>query len=231
MRDWARERSLAWRWPAPLRRSPSNPLAMPPRWPGWSAADGGSALGVHGFAAGGFLVEAGKRDPDAIAPLVGRWDFPAEWSVLLIVPRGTQGTHGTRELDAFAELSRHPADDRTTEILCRIVLLGLIPALLERDLSTFGEALHDFNRRVGTLFQPAQSDIYSEPRSAAIIQAVRLLGVPGVGQSSWGPTIFAIVAEDQAADLRNWLMSKMPFTPDDIILTQSCGHGTVVDDC
>ncbi len=123
-----------------------------------------SALGVHGFAAGGFLVEAGKRDPDTIAPLVGRWEFPAEWSVLLIVPRGKQGTHGTRELDAFADLSRRPADDRTTEILSRIVLLGLIPALLERDLPTFGESLHDFNRRVGTLFQPAQGDIYSDPR-------------------------------------------------------------------
>jgi beta-ribofuranosylaminobenzene 5'-phosphate synthase len=189
-----------------------------------------SALGVHGFAAGGFLVEAGKRDPDAIAPLVGRWDFPAEWSVLLIVPRGTQGTHGTRELDAFADLSRRPADDRTTEILSRIVLLGLIPALLERDLPTFGEALYDYNRRAGAMFQPVQGDFYADPRSAAIVKAVRGLGIPGVGQSSWGPAIFAIVATDRAADLREWLVNKMRLTPEEIMLTRASQQGAVVDD-
>jgi beta-RFAP synthase len=187
-----------------------------------------SALGVHGFGHGGFLVEAGKTAEGAIAPLVGRWDFPSDWSVLLIVPRGLQGTHGSRELDAFAELARRKSDDRTTEILSRIVLLGLIPALLERDLTTFGEALYDYNRRVGEWFQPAQGGLYADSRGTQIVKAVRAFGIPGVGQSSWGPTIFVIVREDQAAGLRDWLAKKQQIQMEEIVLTRACNRGAVL---
>jgi beta-RFAP synthase len=184
-----------------------------------------SALGVHGFDRGGFLVEAGKTAEGTIAPLIGRWDFPPEWGVLLIVPRGLQGTHGPRELDAFAELARRKSDDRATEILSRIVLLGLIPALLERDLTTFGEALYDYNRRVGELFQPAQGDLYADPRGAAIVKAVREFGIHGVGQSSWGPAIFVIAHKDQAGGLCDWLARKQQIKPEEIILTRACNRG------
>lgn len=184
-----------------------------------------SALGVHGFDHGGFLVEAGKTTEAAIAPLIGRWDFPSDWRVVLIVPRGLQGTHGPREVDAFAELARRKSDDRTTEVLSRIVLLGLIPALLERDLPTFGEALYDYNRRVGALFQPAQGDLYADPRGAEIVKAVRELGIPGVGQSSWGPAIFVIVNEGETSGLCDWLAKTMQIKPDEIIVTRACKRG------
>jgi beta-RFAP synthase len=187
-----------------------------------------SALGVHGFAHGGFLVEAGKTTEGAIAPLIGRWDFPSDWSVLLIVPRGLQGTHGPRELDAFAELARRKCDERTTEVLSRLVLLGLIPALLECDLTTFGEALYDYNRRVGAWFRAAQGDLYADPRCAELVKAVRALGIPGVGQSSWGPAIFVIVEEDRAAGLRDWLKKKMQVKAEEIILTRGCNRGAVL---
>src|SRR5262249_18594470 len=45
-----------------------------------------SALGVHGFARGGFLVEAGQGAADALAPLVARVDFPEGWRVLVVLP-------------------------------------------------------------------------------------------------------------------------------------------------
>jgi beta-ribofuranosylaminobenzene 5'-phosphate synthase len=187
-----------------------------------------SALGVHGFAFGGFLVEAGKRDERTIAPLLGRWEFPSEWGVLLIVPRGLQGRHGTRERDAFANLAQRNCDDRTTEILSRIALLGLIPALLERDLTAFGESLYDFNRRVGAMFQPAQGDIYAEPRCAEIVRAVRAFGIPAVGQSSWGPTIFAVVRQDQASSFCDWLVQKERLTREEIILTRASNCGAIL---
>ena len=50
-----------------------------------------SALGIHGFTHGGFLVEAGKGDPNAISPLVAHVPFPPEWSILLVMPRGLRG--------------------------------------------------------------------------------------------------------------------------------------------
>src|SRR5207248_291616 len=55
-----------------------------------------SALGIHGFAQGGFLVEAGKRSADGVAPLVARMAFPDAWRVLLVIPRDLQGDYGGR---------------------------------------------------------------------------------------------------------------------------------------
>ena len=51
---------------------------------------------------------------------------------------------------------------------CRLVLLGMLPALVERDFDSFGEALYDFNRRVGEMFRPWQGDLYAHPRVSAV---------------------------------------------------------------
>jgi beta-RFAP synthase len=157
-----------------------------------------SSLGVHGFDRGGFLVEGGKLGNSAISPLLVRQSFPENWRILLVTPRDVVGMHGGRELDAFAELAKQRPDDRATEVLCRLVLLGMLPALAEHDLPTFGETLFEFNRRSGAMFKTAQGGSYARPRIEAIVKHLRSLGVRGVGQSSWGPTVFAIVAADDA---------------------------------
>ncbi len=165
-----------------------------------------SALGMHGFDRGGFLIEGGKTVASTPSPLLMCRDFPEEWQVLLVTPRDVVGIHGRRELEAFAELVRQPPNDRTTETLCRLVLLGLLPALAEGDLQTFGEALYEFNRRSGALFKNAQGGTYADPRVAAIVKLLRELGIKGVGQSSWGPTVFALVAEEEMGQLRTRLL-------------------------
>lgn len=184
-----------------------------------------SALGIHGFTHGGFLVEAGKRADTSIAPLVFHHDFPADWHILLITPRDMKGYSGIREVDAFAGLANQARDDRVTESLCRIVLLGMLPALLEQDLAAFGESVYDFNRRVGTLFQPAQGGIYAHPGTEALIKRIRAAGVPGVGQSSWGPTVFAIVQASQAIEFRDWLTRQAGVDADDVMVAKACNRG------
>ncbi|HZT83636.1 MAG TPA: hypothetical protein VFA26_25625, partial [Gemmataceae bacterium] len=56
-----------------------------------------SALGVHGFAQGGFLVEAGQGPAGGISPLVARAVFPEEWRVVVALPAGEPGLHGGAE--------------------------------------------------------------------------------------------------------------------------------------
>ncbi len=64
-----------------------------------------SALGVHGFAHGGFLVESGKRgDDDGLAPLAARAPFPPQWRLVLATPSAALGLHGREERQAFARL-------------------------------------------------------------------------------------------------------------------------------
>jgi beta-RFAP synthase len=180
-----------------------------------------SVLGIYGFTQGGFLVEGGKRDPNAISPLVARVPFPEEWAILLVIPRDLQGDHGQREAEAFQQLGKAQSDLARTDALCRLVLLGMLPAILERDLESFGAALYDFNRRVGELFQPWQGGVYNHPRVAKIIAALRDAGVKGVGHSSWGPTVFAVVAAQQASEVSEWLMRRQGVVREEIVCTQA----------
>ena len=94
---------------------------------------GRSGVGIHGFDHGGFLVDGGKRGADALAPSVARAEFPPEWRIVLLTPPAPAVWHGDRERAAFAALAGTPADDS----LCRLVLVGMLPALAERDLHAF----------------------------------------------------------------------------------------------
>ncbi|MBM3996946.1 MAG: beta-RFAP synthase [Planctomycetes bacterium] len=184
-----------------------------------------SAIGIHGFSAGGLIVEGGKNADVAVAPMLVRYDFPEAWRIVLITPRNLQGKHGAQEIDAFTRLLGCVRDDATTDSLCRLVLLGMLPALVDVDIMAFGEALYDFNRRSGLLFKSAQGGVYCHPRVEEIVLRLRECGVRGVGQSSWGPAVFALVAMDQAAALRDYLIARNIAALDEITITSACNHG------
>ncbi len=148
-----------------------------------------SGIGIHGFQLGGMIVDGGRMKRTAIPPLVARHAFPEEWSILVIQPPGLHGLCGAEEVRAFAGLP--PIPDRVTGRLCRIVLLDLIPAVLERDLSTFGAALTELQAHVGAIFAPAQGGSYTSLHASTIVDALKSSGFVGIGQSSWGPTLYA----------------------------------------
>lgn len=181
-----------------------------------------SSLGLHGFAHGGFLVEAGKRDAERSAPLVARLPFPENWRVVLVVPPRSGGLHGVPEREAFCQLEGEQVASGVTDTLCRIVLLGMMPALIEHDFETFAEAVHDYNARVGELFAPVQGGRYATPAVASLVRFLRSRGVRGVGQSSWGPTVFALAESDeQAEELREVLHVVRAIPEDEILVTRA----------
>jgi beta-ribofuranosylaminobenzene 5'-phosphate synthase len=160
-----------------------------------------SAIGVHGFAAGGLIVEGGKRPGEAVSPLVGRYAFPEDWAVVLVTPPSPADWHGGRERQAFARLSELGPGPAETDALCRLVLTGILPALVSAELDAFGEAVYEFNARVGGVFARAQGGRYASPVVADVVARLRARGVRGVGQSSWGPTIFVVARRPEAEAL------------------------------
>jgi beta-RFAP synthase len=187
-----------------------------------------SALGVHGFARGGFLVEGGKRRRDAVAPLVAWAAFPEPWRVVLVLPPWGPGLHGDAEAQAFAHLGE-PQALTATDALCRLVLLGLLPALAEQDLPAFGEALYGFNRRAGEAFRQVQGGIYAHARSAEVVAFVRRQGIRGTGQSSWGPAVFAIVEDPaRADDLSRRVRQQFALSAAEVLATAASNRGAVV---
>jgi beta-ribofuranosylaminobenzene 5'-phosphate synthase len=181
-----------------------------------------SALGSHGFDRGGFLVDGGKGPHTAIAPLIARVDFPEDWKIVLVVPEGEQGLHGVSETQAFEEASAAPEN---SDRLCRLLLLGMLPALAEHDLPAFGEALYEFNRRAGEMFRPLQGGTYAGAKVAAVVDFVRRNGVAAAGQSSWGPAIFAIVDGDRAPWLVALLHQHFHFNERALFITQADNRG------
>jgi beta-RFAP synthase len=156
-----------------------------------------SAIGVHGFEHGGLVVDGGKTDPDAVAPLVAQMSLPDDWQFVLVVPHDIRGLHGPAEREAFRELG--PVLPSITAELCRMVLLGLLPAAAEQDFAGFSQRLYEFGQLVGRCFASCQGGVFAHPRLFEIAEFIRSTGVTGVGQSSWGPTLFALTADYDAA--------------------------------
>ena len=187
-----------------------------------------SGIGLHGFVQGGLIVDGGRARPEGIPPLLARLEFPKEWSILLVIPRRGPSLHGPLELQAFASLP--PSPESLTDRLCRLVLLGLLPAVVEHDLPRFGEALEEIQRRVGEGFAPAQGGIFARPESETILENLKREGLRGVGQSSWGPTLYGFT--DASPEVRNALLGRindrLGLEPGVAFWTKACESGASV---
>jgi beta-ribofuranosylaminobenzene 5'-phosphate synthase len=152
-----------------------------------------SAVGLWTFAFGGLVVEGGRRPgADEPAPLLVRHAIPHEWHGVVAVPVAEPGLSGRAEADAFARL--RPDPDRSAQI-CQIVLTGLLPALVERDLAEFGSSLTRLQRLVGEAFAPVQGGTF-HPQAGPLVDAMLRLGAAGAGQSSWGPAVYGLVGSE-----------------------------------
>jgi beta-RFAP synthase len=164
-----------------------------------------SAVGTYGFARGGLIVEAGKYEAQRLAPLVARVEMPSAWRFVLLRPTTRAGLAGNDEQQAFNRLPPVPAD--VTDRLCREALLHLVPAAREGCFDEFSASLYRYGHLAGTCFAAAQGGPYAGPRLQTLVDWLRGRGIEGVGQTSWGPMLFALLpnqgeAESLVAELR-----------------------------
>jgi beta-ribofuranosylaminobenzene 5'-phosphate synthase len=157
-----------------------------------------SAIGTWAFALGGFIVEGGRRPgDDGIAPLIGRFEMPARWRCVVAVPPGSPGLSGEAEAAAFDRLP--PPPEAEVERVSHLVLMQLLPALVEGDLPGFGGALSEVQRITGAWFAPAQGGVFAPGPGETLIRRMAEWGAAGVGQSSWGPAVYGLVENPDAA--------------------------------
>ena len=159
-----------------------------------------SAVGTWTFAGGGFVVEGGRRVgvDDDVGPLIARHPFPESWRCVLAIPDAPPGVSGSAEARMFAELP--VPDERDGERVSHLVLMAMLPAVIDGDLATFGAALNEVQEINGRWFSRAQGGTFAPGPSTEIIRLMRDSGAPGAGQSSWGPSVYAIVEGDAAAE-------------------------------
>lgn len=168
-----------------------------------------SAIGTWTFALGGFVLEGGRRPAsDEVAPLISRLPIPGTWRAVIAIPNGAAGLSGAAESEAFRRL---PAPtEREVEQVAHLVLMQLLPALADGDLTDFGAALTEVQRITGGWFAAAQGGAFAPGPTRELVDRMTEFGAAGVGQSSWGPTVYGLAphpdaARDLAQRVRAWM--------------------------
>jgi beta-RFAP synthase len=161
-----------------------------------------SGVGVATFAEGGLVVDAGVSEGPgpvaAVPPVIFQRALPPDWQFVLATPGADQGVHGSREEAIFRALPAMP--DTMAGQISRLVLMKALPAAVTDDIAGFGEAITEIQALMGEQFAPYQGGSYATERGRIIAEFARKHGATGVGQSSWGPTVFALIGGAEAAD-------------------------------
>ncbi len=156
-----------------------------------------SGIGIGAFSQGGFLLDAGKqadKQGDKIPAINARYAFPDSWHILLVLDAAHTGVHGAEELAAFQTLKPAPSSLRT------MLDKHMLPALQRTDLLAFGAHMQELQAYNGDYFAPIQGGRYASKDVAQVLDWLQTNGAPCVGQSSWGPTGFAILESQQRAE-------------------------------
>jgi beta-RFAP synthase len=186
-----------------------------------------SGIGIGAFAQGGVLLDGGRGDEDGPPPIVARLPWPEQWRLLLLFDPAGAGLHGAAERAAFVRLPAM-ATERAGE-LCRLTLMGFLPAVALGDEAAAGRALGALQRILGDHFAPAQGGRFTSRAVSERLAWLEAAGVAGVGQSSWGPTGFALVgSEDAARELRAGLESHFADNYVSVTIAKGRNHGARV---
>lgn len=184
-----------------------------------------SGIGVGTFQKGGLILDGGKARGGGVPPVVAAMPVPEEWRIILLLDSSTQGVHGQAERQAFQQLPVFPPE--LAAHLCRLTLMRALPAVAEGDLPGFGAAIDTIQEVMGNHFASAQGGSpYTSRRVADALAWLKAKGVRGLGQSSWGPTGFAFVANaSQGEEMLEGLAKAGLANGLDIILTEARNKG------
>lgn len=188
-----------------------------------------SGLGAGLFAHGGLVVDGGRGTDTLTPPVIARAGFPEDWRVLLIGDPAATGLHGAGEREAFATLP--PLEAAASGELCRRVLMQALPALAERDLAAFGDAVSRIQEIVGDYFAPEQGGRrYTSANVERLMPRLRSEGATGIGQTSWGPTGFAFVeSEATAKRIVDRVLSEARALGLSLSIHRGCNRGATID--
>lgn len=177
-----------------------------------------SGIGVGTFQHGGFVLDGGHRvqaNPpyhpksggqdrqtikDSVPPILFQRPMPKDWYFVTAIPETGPGLSGKKEDDAFLRLPQAPAG--LVEKISWVLLMKMLPALVEEDIADFGRALTSIQYMVGDCFASIQGGRFASAVSGKMVDFLLQRGAAGIGQSSWGPTVYGLVeGRDQARRL------------------------------
>ncbi|MFC7154143.1 beta-ribofuranosylaminobenzene 5'-phosphate synthase family protein [Halomarina halobia] len=192
---------------AAVARAHDRPVRVRERAPALDRG-GRSGVGVAAFEAGGFVVDAGhpaERFTTAPPPpgewtvpaVAARHDVPDDWRFLLVLPVAESGKHGPDEDESMRSVIER-ADATIADDLAAVLTRRILPAVAEGDPDRFGAAVAAFGRLNGAWYADEQGGVYRPPAGDVVAALRGSPAVSGVGQSSWGPTVYGVTTATRA---------------------------------
>jgi len=158
-----------------------------------------SGVGIAGFDHGGLLLDGGPRADGTPAPVLSRLALPAQWRIVLALDPRQRGLSGAQEKAALAALP--PLPRAAAAEICHEVLMRVLPGAAGGEFAPFAAGLTRMQALLGEHFAPAQQGRrYASAAVGRVIEWIGARTAAAVGQSSWGPTGFAIVPSASDAD-------------------------------
>ena len=173
----------------------------------WLGRGARSGIGIAGFDQGGLLVDGGPGADGVPAPVLSRIALPEAWRVLVVEDRTHEGLSGADERHALASLS--PLPQVLAADICHQVLMRVLPGAAGAEFAPFAAGVTRIQQVMGEHFAAAQGGAaFTSPAVGRLVtwvgEAASKLrgGEPGAatGQSSWGPTGFAILPTQAQAE-------------------------------
>ncbi|MCE4627654.1 MAG: hypothetical protein F7C34_00690 [Desulfurococcales archaeon] len=157
-----------------------------------------SGLGLYSFLYGGLLFDAGfKPGESRPPPLLFRAEPPGWMRIIVALP--SRPIARIRELkkreDEILSSMPHMNPDMADR-LSRMMLMGILGNIADGDWKLAGKFITEFNRSLGEYWRGPQESVYCCKESESLIRFFDSKGAIFVGQSSWGPTVYAAFPED-----------------------------------
>ncbi len=161
-----------------------------------------SGIGIAAFESGGFALDAGHerscedRNSWSVPPVVCQHAVPPSWRFVTITPSIDRTVHGKDERRSMTRVLTE-ANSAVTNHVATTTLLEVLPGIATNDVDRFGRGVARIDRYNGRWFRNEQADAYHPAVRDAVRELTDTPAVAGVGQSSWGPTIYGITTTDR----------------------------------
>lgn len=170
---------------------------------------GRSGIGVAGFEKGGFIIDGGhptarftsnppSRGEWEVPPVIARQPVPDRWRFLLVIPDLPKGRNGETEEESMRSIIEQASPDVANKV-SGILSRRLLPSIVMDDIQTAGDAITTIDQINGSWYSDEQGGVYRPPVGDLIDNLRSCESIAGVGQSSWGPTVYALTTESLAS--------------------------------
>tara|TARA_A100001037_G_scaffold298681_1_gene322876 strand:+ start:13855 stop:14778 length:924 start_codon:yes stop_codon:yes gene_type:complete len=168
-----------------------------------------SGIGVASFEVGGFNMDRGQETGTVAIGEGKGWKvpnreislkIPKEWVFVVSELEVERGYSGKKEKEIINFVMENAKSNITRKIET-IVHKNLIPSIQEKKSADFGFAVGEISRLNGNWYEKYQGGIYRPPIGKIVKRLQEYDNIFGVGQSSWGPTLYSVTNEEHATEV------------------------------